>query len=103
MWVHILVSGTVQGVFYRASTKQKSDALGVKGWVRNLLDGRVEMMAAADKEQLDALIQWCREGPPMANVTNIEIVWSKIGESYDEFTIKRSHQLPSPSFNTRKA
>jgi len=68
----IHVTGRVQGVFFRQGTRQKALALGITGRVSNLADGRVEVEASGTKEQLDALIAWCRRGPDRAEVTGIE-------------------------------
>lgn len=70
----LLISGRVQGVFFRASTQKLALQLGVTGIVRNLDDGRVEVIAQAEEEVLQALIDWCRQGPPNARVERIEIV-----------------------------
>ena len=71
--VHIYVSGRVQGVFYRSNTRKKALELGLKGWVRNLPDGRVEAVVEGEENQVDRLIQWCRRGPPSAVVTGLEV------------------------------
>ncbi|MGC8120546.1 acylphosphatase [Marinobacter sp. VGCF2001] len=68
----LLVSGTVQGVYYRASTEQKARQLCLTGQVRNLPDGRVEIIAEGDEEQLQALKAWCQQGPERAVVEHIE-------------------------------
>ena len=73
--VHLFVRGRVQGVFYRASTQKKADKLGLAGWVRNCPDGSVEIHAEGDREKVEALIAWCRKGPPMASVTDVEQEW----------------------------
>ncbi|SDQ95909.1 acylphosphatase [Pseudoxanthomonas sp. CF125] len=65
------VSGKVQGVFFRASTRQQALRLGLSGSVRNLADGRVEVIAAGDEESLETLARWLREGPPAATVAGI--------------------------------
>ncbi len=66
--VHLLVSGLVQGVAFRAYTVDEARRLGVHGWVRNLADGRVEVEAEGDRAALDGLVAWCRRGPPAAQV-----------------------------------
>ncbi|MGQ9499176.1 MAG: acylphosphatase [Dissulfurimicrobium sp.] len=71
--IHAIISGKVQGVFYRASTMDEAIRLGLTGWVKNLADGRVELVAEGPPEAIDALISWCKKGPPHARVTNIEI------------------------------
>jgi len=70
--ISIYVTGKVQGVFFRQSTKEEATALGIMGTVRNLLDGGVEIICTGTPEQLDSLINWCRQGPPKAKVTNVE-------------------------------
>ena len=79
----ILVSGIVQGVFYRANTKEKAQELGLKGYVKNLPDGRVEIIVEGEKEKILELIEWCKEGPPLAKVKNVEFYF---GEATDEFS-----------------
>jgi acylphosphatase len=69
--VHYFVSGTVQGVFYRDSTRRKARQLGLIGWVRNSSDGRVELIACGDKESIAQLETWLWQGPPAANVTAV--------------------------------
>jgi len=67
-----LVSGKVQGVFYRASTRDKARALGVSGWARNLPDGRVEVLASGPAEAVDALCEWLWEGSSASQVDAVE-------------------------------
>lgn len=86
--VHIFVSGRVQGVFYRSNTQRKALELGLKGWVRNLRDGRVEIVAEGDEEQLGRLIEWCRRGPPMAKVMGLEVRWESPTGEYDDFEVR---------------
>lgn len=66
-----LVSGRVQGVFFRASTRERAQALGLRGHAVNLADGRVEVLAAGDAAALDTLAEWLRHGPPMARVDQV--------------------------------
>lgn len=67
------VEGRVQGVFYRAATTERANALGVDGWVRNLADGRVEVVAAGDDRCLESLAEWLWQGPPGASVTAVTL------------------------------
>lgn len=67
-----LVSGRVQGVFYRASTREQAQRLGLTGHARNLPDGRVEVVAHGSAEALDALERWLWQGPPAATVGGVE-------------------------------
>ena len=69
--IRIKVEGRVQGVFFRQSTQEKANQLGIKGTVKNCDDDSVEIIATGTKEQLDKLVAWCREGPPKANVINV--------------------------------
>ena len=68
-----IVSGRVQGVFYRDSCQQMARRLGVRGSVRNRHDGAVEVVAEGARDAVDALLAWCREGPPWAQVTGLAI------------------------------
>ncbi|HAK36754.1 MAG: acylphosphatase [Nitrospinaceae bacterium] len=73
--VHIIVHGRVQGVFFRASTQTRALELSLVGWVRNLPDSSVEIHAEGDRENLELLIEWCRQGPPSAKVTRVDSDW----------------------------
>ena len=79
----ILITGRVQGVLYRASLREEAARLGVAGWARNLRDGRVESLFEGDREAVEALIAWCRRGPPLARVERVDIEW---GEYTGEFS-----------------
>lgn len=69
--VHVLVTGKVQGVWFRESTRQEAERLGVSGWVRNLPDGRVEAVFTGPPQAVDELVAWCRKGPPNARVDGV--------------------------------
>ena len=73
--VHLAVSGLVQGVAFRASAVEEARRLGVRGWVRNLPDGRVEAEAEGERAAVEAFAAWCRRGPPAARVTGVEATW----------------------------
>lgn len=77
------VSGRVQGVFYRASTRQKAIELGCAGYARNLPDGRVEVLVIAEPQAVEALIEWLWRGPPSAQVTNVEVISHELDELAD--------------------
>ena len=85
---HVFVSGIVQGVFFRANTKRVADQLGVKGWVKNLLDGRVEAVFEGDKRAVDEIIEWCRSGPPLARVEHVEVRWEPYRGEFKDFRIR---------------
>ena len=69
----VIVSGRVQGVFFRETCQRVASGLGVRGWVRNCPDGTVEVAAEGSRDAVDTLLDWCREGPPRANVISIEV------------------------------
>ncbi len=71
MCCRYLVSGRVQGVFFRASTARQANRLGVTGWARNLPDGRVEVLASGEREALERFSAWLRRGPPAARVDEL--------------------------------
>lgn len=70
--IHATISGRVQGVFYRDTTRKKATELGITGWVKNLPDGRVELLATGDSERVSQLLAWCWQGPAASKVTDIE-------------------------------
>ena len=71
--ISITVSGKVQGVFYRQSTREKARELGLAGHVQNMPDGSVHILATGPREKLDQLISWCHQGPPRSRVTSVKI------------------------------
>jgi acylphosphatase len=84
----ILVSGKVQGVFYRQSAQEKAKELGLTGMVKNLSDGNVQIMATGSADQLNQLLAWCKQGPPRAVVTSVQV--EKLApQAYVGFTIQR--------------
>jgi len=85
--VHIWVSGKVQGVWYRATTVEEAKKLGLTGWVRNLPDGRVQIVAEGPRESLERLIAWCHEGPPLAVVDEVKVVWEPYTGEFANFSI----------------
>lgn len=70
---HIIVRGRVQGVFYRASAQREGARLGLHGWVRNRHDGAVEAVAEGPADDVRAFVEWCRQGPPLARVRELEL------------------------------
>jgi len=71
--VHVLIKGKVQGVFFRARTKEQADSLGLRGWVRNLPDGSVEAVFEGRDEDIEKIIDWSKEGPSGAIVISVEV------------------------------
>lgn len=74
---HVYISGLVQGVFFRAWTRDEAIKRGVDGWVRNLPDGRVEAVFEGEKEDVEKMVQLCWQGPPGAMVSNVEVHWEE--------------------------
>lgn len=74
---HVFVYGWVQGVNFRYYTRQQAVRQGAAGWVRNLPDGRVEAVFEGEEEAVQALVDWCREGPPAATVERVEVRWEE--------------------------
>ena len=70
---HAIISGRVQGVFFRMETKRAASRFGVFGWVRNLRDGSVEAVFEGKKSQVDAILDWCRQGPANARVSDVDV------------------------------
>ncbi len=86
--LHAFISGRVQGVGYRAFTNRIARSLGLKGFVRNLPDGRVEVYAEGDEEKLKKLLEKLHEGPYFADVKNVEYTLSEPRGQYEDFTIR---------------
>ncbi|MDD5722449.1 MAG: acylphosphatase [Syntrophales bacterium] len=86
--VHVFITGRVQGVFFRAETKKQASALGLKGWVRNLYDRRVEAVFEGSESDIGAMIDWCRKGPNLSHVAGVEIVEETPTAGFDDFSIR---------------
>ena len=82
---HLLVSGRVQGVFFRQSTQVEAQSLGVNGWVRNLMDGRVEAVFEGEEHAVKMLVNYCRQGPPAARVTNLDVSYGPYKGEFSDF------------------
>ncbi|MEM3769835.1 MAG: acylphosphatase [Candidatus Bathyarchaeia archaeon] len=85
---HVFVRGRVQGVFFRYETKHEAKMRGVKGWVRNLPDGRVEAVFEGEKAVVKELIDFCRCGPPGAKVTKVDVKWENYTGKFRDFEIR---------------
>ena len=85
--VKAIVSGRVQGVWYRAHTREKALELGVVGTVRNLSDGTVEIIAQGEAARVEALLDWARTGPPMAVVHRVQVVEVEGEAVHDSFAV----------------
>ncbi len=87
---HVLVSGRVQGVFFREETRRAADRLKVNGWVRNRSDGTVEALFEGTEQAVNAAIAWCRDGSPSAEVADVRVSREPYAGDLDGFVIKKS-------------
>jgi acylphosphatase len=84
---HIYVSGRVQGVYYRKNARRNALSFGLTGWVRNLPDRRVEAVAEGERFRVEDFLGWCREGPSMAIVRDLEVSWERATGEFETFSI----------------
>ncbi|MEM3672680.1 MAG: acylphosphatase [Candidatus Bathyarchaeia archaeon] len=89
---HVWVSGRVQGVFFRSETQEEARKRGVKGWVRNLPDGRVEAVFEGEENAVNELIEFCKRGPPGAVVTGVKVVMENFTGEFKDFVIKYEYR-----------
>jgi acylphosphatase len=87
--VHLVVQGRVQGVYFRASTQQEAQRLGVRGWVKNRPDGSVEILAQASESTLKEFVAWAHRGPSAARVDHVAIKWDDATGHFDLFEVIR--------------
>ena len=85
--IHLIIRGRVQGVCFRMYTQQKALSLNLKGTVKNLFDGSVEVYATGEEENLKKLIDWCWHGPPAARVVDVSEKWLKEVKKFNSFSI----------------
>ncbi len=85
--LHVLIEGRVQGVFFRAHTRDEALARGLKGWVRNLPDGRVQALFEGPQKDVEAVIAWCRVGPRFSYVDTVEVDWQPYQGDLKDFRI----------------
>jgi acylphosphatase len=84
---HVFVSGIVQGVFFRAETHDLANRLGLVGWVRNLQDGRVEVLIEGEKEAVEQAVDFCKRGPRRASVQSFDVKWEDWKGEFQDFKI----------------
>ena len=84
---HAIISGRVQGVFFRAETQRAAERHGVFGWVRNKRDGTVEAVFEGRQQDVDDLLNWCRQGPRMSRVDKVDVNWLDYAGEFDSFDI----------------
>lgn len=85
---HVFISGHVQGVFFRAHTREQAQAAGVGGWVRNLDDGRVEAVFEGPRAAVQRVVQWCHSGPPSARIDHVDVTWEQSTGQEQGFRIR---------------
>ncbi|MFA6148997.1 MAG: acylphosphatase [bacterium] len=85
---HVIVSGRVQGVWFRGHTQQAAAAAGICGWVRNLPDRRVEAVLQGKRSAVESVVDFMRNGPPGASVIDIAVTWRHAGEVFHDFDIR---------------
>ena len=86
--IHVIVQGRVQGVFFRAYTKEEADRLGLVGWVRNRHDGAVEALIEGEAAAVDRMIDWLHQGSPMATVVRVQVTEEEAVGEHRDFAIK---------------
>lgn len=86
--VHIVVSGRVQGVFFRAETQEKAQQLGVTGWVKNCPGDQVEAVFEGEKQQVEEMVKWAKKGPPGAIVNDLDVAWEEYQGKFTNFEIR---------------
>jgi acylphosphatase len=84
---HAVISGRVQGVFFRAETQRAAEGFGVFGWVRNKRDGTVEAVFEGEQQAVGAVLQWCQKGPNLAIVKNVDMNWQDYTGEFKRFDI----------------
>ena len=84
---HAVISGRVQGVFFRLETKHAAEGYGVFGWVRNRRDGTVEAVFEGSEKNVMSILEWCKKGPPVAKVSRVDVQWEDYIGEYNSFEI----------------
>lgn len=85
----VRVTGRVQGVWFRQSTKQMADKFGVVGWVRNNPDRSVEAVFEGSRAAVESVLDWCQHGPELAVVDQLEVDWQQASDEFDQFRVLR--------------
>ena len=84
----VIISGRVQGVWFRASTVKTARSLGLEGWVRNRSDGRVEAVFEGPSDVVRRAVSWCHDGPPAARVEGVAVDWTEATGEFAGFTMR---------------
>ncbi len=85
--VHAVITGRVQGVFFRMETKTKADSCHVTGWVRNKRDGSVEALFEGNRKNVEAVVKWCRSGPSLSRVAHVEVASEDFAGEFESFEV----------------
>lgn len=85
---HVIISGLVQGVFFRYETRMRAQSLGLTGWAMNRSDGRVEAVFEGNKDALETIVRWCHRGPSGAVVDNVDVEWGNYTGEFNGFSVK---------------
>jgi acylphosphatase len=85
---HLFIQGKVQGVSFRYFTVQEAKSRNLTGWVRNLWDGRVEVIINGNEEAVKSMVEWCEHGPPSASVENVDISWEEPAAEFTNFRVR---------------
>jgi acylphosphatase len=88
----VIIHGIVQGVFFRASTRDEAIRIGVGGWVRNLPDSTVEALFEGEKKKVEEILGWCHKGPPGAQVSKVDVFWEPYKGEYHRFDIRYGYR-----------
>jgi len=94
---HAVITGQVQGVSFRYYTYHEALKSGLKGWVRNLRDGRVEALFEGEHESIERVLAWCRLGPPSAQVEEVQVEWQSPSGKLAGFQVRPTANLGEPA------
>jgi acylphosphatase len=84
---HVMITGRVQGVYYRSYTVDMARALGIKGWVRNTMGGRVEALFEGEEQAVQEMVEWCWTGSPSSRVEGVEVTWGEATGEFESFSV----------------
>lgn len=86
--IHLLISGKVQGVFFRETSRKVAEKLKIKGWIKNIMDDKVEVLITGEEKNLEEFIKWCKIGPERANVEEVKISKKPLA-NFEKFEVIR--------------
>ncbi|MEW5910251.1 MAG: acylphosphatase [Thermodesulfobacteriota bacterium] len=85
---HVIISGRVQGVFFRAETQRSASGLNLSGWVKNNHDGTVEAVFEGEESNVNQMLIWCRKGPPRSRVDHVAVEWERFSGEFSGFNVR---------------